>query len=56
MGVIVDNATCGNLGSGICLTDANHSDDLFLFYNRIPSRKTFLRVVLAMGFPPRTTL
>ena len=46
-----DRATCGNLGSGICLTDANLSHDLFLFYNRISKQNTFLSVGLAMGFP-----
>jgi hypothetical protein len=45
-----DRTTWGNLGSGICLTDANLSDDLFLFYNRISNRNTFLSVGLAMGF------
>jgi hypothetical protein len=43
--------TCGNLGSRIHLTDANLSDDLFLFYNRISNRNTLLRAGLAMGFP-----
>jgi hypothetical protein len=47
MGAIVDSAACENLGSGIYLTDAKLSDDLFLFYNRphfqtdnLPARRT----------------
>jgi hypothetical protein len=43
--------THGNLGSGICLTDADLCDDLFFFYNRISNRNTSLIVGLAMGFP-----
>ena len=43
-------ATCGNLGSGICLTDANLYHDLFTFYNRISNQNTFPNVGLAMGF------
>jgi hypothetical protein len=50
-----DRATCGNLGSGICLTDANLFHDLFLFYNRISNQNTFLSVGLAMGFPGART-
>jgi hypothetical protein len=42
-------ATCGILGSGICLTDANLSHDLFIFYNRISNQNTFPNAGLAMG-------
>jgi hypothetical protein len=55
MRAIVASATGGNLGSGIWLTDGNLSDDLFLFYNRISNRNTFLRFGLAMGFPTART-
>ena len=44
-----DRATCGNLGSRICLTDANFSDDLFLFYKQFSNRNTFLSVGLALA-------
>ena len=50
MAAIGIRTTCKNLGSDFCLTGANLSDDLFLFYNRISSRNTFLSVGLAMGF------
>ena len=50
MGAIVASATRGNPGSGICLTGANLSQDLFLICNSIPNQNTFLGVGLAMGF------
>lgn len=51
----MDSATCGNLGTGICITNANLSDDLFLFHNRTSNRSAFLRTGLTMGFPTART-
>ena len=48
--MIVASATRGNPGSGICLTGANLSQDLFLICNSIPNHSTFLIVGLATGF------